>query len=137
MWDLVENSFLEPPDATTYNALSQVEKDLLRDNRKKDSKALFYIFQAVHESFFPRIAAATKSKQAWDILQTTYQGMEKVKTKKLQMLRRDFETIFMKDSDSIDSFFTQVMGLVNQIRSHGETLEDRRIVENILRSLPT
>jgi len=38
--------------------------DLLRDN-KKDSKSLFYIFQEVHETIFPRIATSTKSKQAW------------------------------------------------------------------------
>jgi len=62
--------------------------------------------------------------------------MEKVKTTKLQMLRRDFETLCMKESNNIDSFFTHVSGMVTQIRSHGETLEERRIVEKVLRSLP-
>ena len=41
-----------------------------------------------------------------------YQEMEKVKTTKLQMLRRDFETLCMKESETIDSFFTYVIGLV-------------------------
>ena len=63
--------------------------------------------------------------------------MEKVKTTKLQLLRRDFETLCMKESDNIDSFFTHVIGLVTQIRSHGETHEERRIVEKVLRSLPS
>jgi len=62
--------------------------------------------------------------------------MGKVKTAKQKMLRRDFETIYMKDNESVDSFFTQIMGLINQIRSHGETLKDRRVVEKILRSFP-
>eukprot|EP00253_Pinus_taeda_P024136 PITA_24136 len=62
---------------------------------------------------------------------------EKVKTAKLQMLRRDFETLSMKESDRIDSFFTQVIVLINQIRSHGEILEERRIIEKILRCLPS
>lgn len=137
LWEFVENGYQEPVDATTYNALTQAEKDLLKENKKKDSKALFLIFQGVNESIFPRIQAATKSKQAWDILQTAYQGMEKVKIAKLQMLRRDFETIYMKESDTIESFFTQIIGLVNQIRTHGENLEERRVVEKILRSLPT
>lgn len=137
LWELVENGYPEPIDTAAYNALSQADKDLLKENRKKDSKVLFFIFQGVHESIFPRIQGASKSKQAWDILQTAYQGMTKVKTAKLQMLRRDFETIYMKDTESVDSFFTQIIGLVNQIRSHGETLEDQRVVEKILRSLPT
>ena len=41
----------------------------------------------------------------------------------------------MKESENVDSFFTHVIGLVTQIRSHGETLEERRIVEKILKSL--
>ena len=44
IWDLVENGFQELADAAAYNVLSQVERDLLRDNRKKDAKAFFYIF---------------------------------------------------------------------------------------------
>jgi hypothetical protein len=63
--------------------------------------------------------------------------MAKVKTTKFQMLRRDFEIICMKENESIDSFYTQVIGVVNQIRSHKENLEDTRIVEKILRSLHT
>lgn len=136
IWELVENGFQEPADVAAYNALTQAERDLLRDNRKKDSKCLFYIFRAVHESIFPRIATTTKTKQAWNTLETTYQGMAMVKTAKLQMLRRDFETISMKESENVDSFITHVIGLVTQIRSHGETLEERRIVEKVLRILP-
>ena len=96
IWDLVENGYPEPADAAVLAALTVKERDLLKDNRNKDSKSLFYLFQSIHESIFPRIVAATKSKEAWDILKTTFQGMEKVKTTKLQMLRRDFETLHMK-----------------------------------------
>ena len=137
LWEFVEYGFEELVDEQEFNALTQAEKDLLKRNRRKDSKALFYLYQVVHESVFPRIAAAKKSKDAWYTLQTTYQGMEKVKTTKLQSLRRDFETLCMKESDNIDSFFTHVIGMVTQIRSHGETLEERRLVEKVLRSLPS
>jgi len=110
---------------------------LLKSDTNKDSKSLFYLYQAEHDSIFPRIAVAKRSKDAWDTLQTAYQGMEKMKTTKLQLLRRDFETLYMKESDNIDSFFTHVIVLVTQIRSHGETLEERMIVEKILRILPS
>ena len=123
LWELVEDGFEELVDENEFNALTQAEKDLLKSNKKKDSKALFYIYQVVHENVFPNIAATKRSKDAWDNLKIAYQGMEKVKTTKLQLLRRDFETLFMKESDNIDSFFTHVIGLVTQIRSHGETLE--------------
>ena len=117
--------------------LTQAEREMLKSNKKKDSKALFFLYQAVHESVFPRIAVANRSREAWKTLKIAYQGMEKVKTTKLQFLRRDFESLCMKESDTIESFFTHVIGMVTKIRSHGEALEDKRIVEKFLRSLPS
>ena len=90
----------------------------------------------MHESILPRVAAAINAKKAWDTLETAYQGLGKVKTSKLQILRRDFESLSMKDSESVDSFYTRVVGLINQLKSHGETITDQRVVEKILRSLP-
>eukprot|EP00253_Pinus_taeda_P031014 PITA_31014 len=113
----------------------KAKKELLKSNKKKDSKALVFLYQAVHESVFPRIEAAKTSREAWQTLKTAYQGMERVKTTKLQLLRKYFENLRMKESNNIDSFFTQAIGLVTQIRSHGETLEERRIVEKLLRVL--
>eukprot|EP00253_Pinus_taeda_P002234 PITA_02234 len=43
----------------------------------------------------------------------------------------------MKESHNIDSFFTHVIGLITQMRTHGETIEERRIVEKILSVLPS
>ena len=62
--------------------------------------------------------------------------MDKVRTSKLQILRRDFEYLSMKDSETVDSFYTRVVGLINQLKYHGEAIEDRRVVEKILRILP-
>jgi hypothetical protein len=47
------------------------------------------------------------------MLQTSYQGMDKVKTSKLQIVRSDFENLSMKDTNSVDSFYTHVIGLIN------------------------
>ena len=70
------------------------------------------------------------------MLETTYQGLDKVRTSKLQILRRDFESLSMKDSENVDTFYNRVVGLMNQMKSHGEAIEDQRVVEKILRSLP-
>ena len=43
----------------------------------------------------------------------------------------------MKEFDTIDSFFTLLIRLVTQMRSHGETIEERRIVEKVFRGLPS
>ena len=62
LWELVDDGFEEPVDENEFNALTQAKKDLLKSNKKKDSKALFYLYQVVHESVFPRIAASRRSK---------------------------------------------------------------------------
>ena len=101
-----------------YNNLMQAEKDDLREQMKKDGKVMFYIHQVMHESILPRVAATITAKQAWDTLETSYQGLDKVKTSKLQILRRDFESLPMKEMESVDSFYTRVVVFINQMKYH-------------------
>ena len=42
----------------------------------------------------------------------------------------------MSNSKIKNDFFTRAMSIVNQIKSHGDTLDDQKVVQNILRSLP-
>jgi len=58
----------------------------------------------MHDCILPRFSSTKQDKEAWDILQTSYQGMEKEKTAKLKILRRYFETMSMKDSNIVHSF---------------------------------
>jgi len=97
---------------------------------------MFYIHQAIHESILTRVASTKQAKEAWDILQTSYQGMDKFKTSKIKILRRYFETLSMKDSYSVDSVYSHVIGLINQVKSHGETIEEKKFVDKVLRILP-
>ena len=42
----------------------------------------------------------------------------------------------MKDSKTVDTSYTRVFGLKNQLKSHGEDIQDQRVVEKLLRSIP-
>ena len=42
----------------------------------------------------------------------------------------------MKDSETVDTFYTRVIGLINQFKFYGEAIEGQRVAEKILRSLP-
>ena len=110
------------------------EKKRLRETKKNDVNALF-IIQAIHETIFSRIAAATTSKQAWSILQKEFQGDSKVITVELQSLRRDFETLLMTNGKSIAEFLSRAMTIVNQMRTYGEKISKETIVAKVLRSL--
>ena len=64
-----------------------------------------------------------------------YQGSSRVKRAQLQALRKDFETLQMKDSESVTTYCARTMGIANKMRFHGEQMKDVAIVEKILRSL--
>ena len=49
VWEIVQQGYPERADMTSYNNLTQTEKDVLREQRKKDGKALFFY---VGPSFF-------------------------------------------------------------------------------------
>lgn len=59
-----------------------------------------------------------------------------MKNVQLQILRSEFEKIEMKEKISVVEYFTKVVSIVNQIALNGKTLDDLRIVQKILRSLP-
>ena len=96
---------------------------------------MFLIYQTVDENIFERISSSNTSKEAWDALYKTYRGEDKVKAVRLQTLRCEFDNLKMKESETVEDFYNRVITMVNQMRLNGESLDDKRVVEKILRSL--
>ena len=76
------------------------------------------------------------AKEAWTILETTYEGTKKVKDIKLQMLTTRFEGLKMSDDKSFDSFYGKLREIVIAKLNLGEKIEDAKLVRKSLRSLP-
>ena len=93
---------------------------------------MFYIHQAMHESILRRVETSNTTKQAWDILETSYQILDKVKNYRLHILRRVFECLSMKDTKSVEWFYIRVIRLINQLKYHGENIAEKGIVKKIL-----
>ena len=99
-------------------------------------KALNAIFCEVSPNEFHRISHITIAKEAWQILETTYEGTKRVKETKLQMLTTRFEELKMSKDESFDSFYSKLNEVVIGKFNLGEKTKDTKIVRKILRSLP-
>ena len=102
-----------------------------------NSRALNDLFSAVTNEEFKKISSTETAKEAWTILQTTYEGTKAVKDSKLQRLTTSFEEIKMEEEDeSFDEFYARLKDTVNSAFNLGETIPEPKIVRKVLRSLP-
>ena len=85
---------------------------------------------------FKKISSTKTTKEAWNILQTTYEGTKTVKDSKLQKLTTSFEEIKMEEYESFDKFYAYLKDIVNSAFNLGETIPEPKIVRKVLRSLP-
>jgi len=59
-------------------------------------------------------------------------GNLKVKKSILNALRREFEVLEMKSDETITNYFARVLTVSNKMKSNGENMPDKKIVEKIL-----
>ena len=97
-----------------------------------NSRALNALFNAVTNE---KISSIETAKEAWTILQTTYEGTKAVKDSKLQRLIISFEEIKMEEDESFNEFYAKLKDIVNLAFNLGETIPEPKIVRKVLRSL--
>ena len=84
---------------------------------------------------FKKISSTEVAKEAWTILETTYEGTKAIKIVKLQRLTSSFEEIRMKEDETFDEFYAKLKDIVNCAFNLGEYIAESKIVKKILRSL--
>ena len=94
------------------------------------------LFSAVTNEEFKKISSTETAKEAWTILQTTYEGTKAIKDSKLQRLTTSFEEIKMEEDESFDKFLAKLKDIVNSAFNLGETIPKPKIVRKVFKSLP-
>ena len=101
-----------------------------------NNRALNALFSAVSNKEFKKISSTETTKEAWTILQITYERTKTVKDSKLQRHTTSFEEIKIEEDELIDEFYAKFKNIVNSAFNIGETILEPKIVKKVLRSLP-
>ncbi|XP_074363993.1 uncharacterized protein LOC141704702 [Apium graveolens] len=80
--------------------------------------------KGIPEDVLLSLANKETAKEAWEAIRTYCQGAERVKTARTQTLKAEFESMTMKDSESVDDFSTKLNNLVTNIRALGEEVTE-------------
>ena len=141
-----KHAFLCSTDESVWDALENgwTRSEVAKSTRDKvaltaanaNSKALNAIFCGVSLDEFYRISYVSITMEAWQILETTYEGTKKVKDTKFQMLTTCFEELKMSEDESFESFYGKMNEVIIKKFNLGEKTEDSKVVRKILRSLP-
>ena len=130
VWQAVEVGWIKPKEAS----IDWDEATIIAKNF--NSKALNALFYGVTNEEFKKILSTEVAKEAWTILETTYEGTKAIKTVKFQRLTSSFEEIRMEEDETFDEFYAKLKDIVNSAFNLGECIVESKIVRKILRSLP-
>ncbi|CAM8920082.1 unnamed protein product [Rhodiola kirilowii] len=155
-WKPVMRSFLKSLDERAWKAVLKGWTEPMMNNRTGEpvskpealwieeedkasmgnSKAMNAIFSAVDENVMKLIINCEVAKEAWDILQTSFEGTDKVRNSRMQAVTTRFEEMKMKESETITEYNTRVLELANEASALGKPIDEERLARKVLRSLP-
>ena len=130
VWQAVEIGWIKPKEA-----LADWDEAKIK-TANFNSRALNALFNAVTNEEFKKISSIETAKEAWTILQTTYEGTKAVNDSKLQRLITSFEEIKMEEDESFDEFYVKLKDIVNSAFNLEETIPKPKTVRKVLRFLP-
>jgi hypothetical protein len=100
-WIIAKTGWTKPEDAT-------LELVPQKNARLSNDKAIHALCQTLSPSEFAKISNYESAQEAWQILETTYEGTKLVKSAKLQLLISRFEEIKMLEEETFGEFYSKM-----------------------------
>ena len=129
VWQAMEIGWTKPKEAPANWDDANIK------NTNFNSRALNALFSTITNKEFKKISFTETAKEAWTIIQTTYEVTKAVKDLKLQRLTTSFEEIKMEEDESFNEFYAKLKNIVKSAFNLGKTIPEPKIVRKVLRSL--
>nr|GEW94020.1 zinc finger, CCHC-type [Tanacetum cinerariifolium] len=105
-------------------------------DNKKDKATTTFLYQALTEDVILQVASCKTANELWESLKRRHVGEEKVQQARLQSLMIGFNTLQMKDDDTVDAFTAKLNGYATKAKELGKTLDESLLVRKLLDSTP-
>ncbi|XP_009599126.1 uncharacterized protein LOC142177356 [Nicotiana tabacum] len=102
-----------------------------------NSKAKHLMYNAISGEEYEKISSCETTKKMWDKLEVTYEGTNKVKETRINLLVRDYELFQMKDGEAVEEIFSRFSKILGDLKSFGRPIKSVEQAKTILRSLLT
>ena len=104
--------------------------------RKKDPQALAVIYSAAPDDVVAQLDNKVTAKETWESLRTMNVSVECVEKAKIQMLKREFEMLTIREEESVAGFAAMLTRLATHMQSLGEKIAEGIIVSKLLCATP-
>ncbi|XP_070040165.1 uncharacterized protein [Nicotiana tomentosiformis] len=102
-----------------------------------NAKAKNLLYNAISREEYEKISRCETAKEMWDKLEVTFEGTNKVKETRINLLVRGYELFQMKDGESVEEMFSRFSKILGDLKSFGRPIWSGEQVRKILKSLPT
>jgi hypothetical protein len=120
--NLVKEEVLEPEGD---EAKAKHKKDMVRAKR--------IIVDSIKDHLIPHVSSLTTPKQMFDALSRLFEGKN---INRKMTLRTQLKSVKMQSSESIQSYFTRVSQIKEQLEAIGDTIEEAELVMTTMNGLP-
>ena len=110
------------------------DEDEAKEKYKKNLvKAKRIIADSIKDHLIPHVSSLTTPRQMFDALSRLYEGKN---INQKMTLRTQLKNVKMQSSKTIQSYFTRVSQIKEQLESIGDTIEEVELVMTTLNGLP-
>ena len=93
-----------------------------------NNKALHTIFNGCDAEHIKLTSSCETDKEAWNILQTMFEGLGDVKRNKLLPLTTRFKNLHMLEDESLFDFYTKLCDITNESFAFSEKISQTTLV---------
>ncbi|KZV30748.1 hypothetical protein F511_03726 [Dorcoceras hygrometricum] len=108
------------------------------DNKKAnlDNVARDILYKTLDKNMFSKIKICANAKEIWEMLTQICEGNDETKENKLTVAQQKYESIKMKDGETMTEFDERFSAVVIELKSFGKEYSNRELTLKVMRALP-